>query len=137
MNYRWHLYKQIQKSIRTVSDFPIEGINFKDITSILLDPKLTNLIIEEFVKRIKLLKIDAIVGVESRGFLFGFMLANKLNIEESIYLSNYFLIFYVSIMISISYFSFRVYEKPLNILTTEHFIIQNGMAITHTNNVQL
>ena len=72
--------EHIQKSIRTVSDFPIEGINFKDITSILLDPKLTNLIIEEFVKRIKLLKIDAIVGVESRGFLFGFMLANKLNI---------------------------------------------------------
>ena len=67
--------EHIQKSIRTVSDFPIEGINFKDITSILLDPKLTNLIIEEFVKRIKLLKIDAIVGVESRGFLFGFMLA--------------------------------------------------------------
>jgi len=72
--------QQIEKSIRTVSDFPIKGVNFKDITSLLLDPNLTNLIIEEFVNRFKGLNIDAIIGVESRGFLFGFILANKLNI---------------------------------------------------------
>ena len=72
--------QQIEKSIRTVLDFPIKGVNFKDITSVLLDPNLTNLIIDEFVNRLKVLNIDAIVGVESRGFLFGFMLANRLNI---------------------------------------------------------
>ena len=72
--------QQIEKSIRTVLDFPIKGVYFKDITSVLLDPNLTNLIIDEFVNRLKVLNIDAIVGVESRGFLFGFMLANRLNI---------------------------------------------------------
>ena len=38
--------QQIEKSIRTVLDFPIKGVNFKDITSVLLDPNLTNLIID-------------------------------------------------------------------------------------------
>ena len=70
----------IKESIRTVANFPIDGIDFKDITSVLLDPHLTNLIVEEFVQRVAALNLDAIVGIESRGFLFGFLLANKLNI---------------------------------------------------------
>lgn len=71
---------RLKKVIRDVPDFPKPGILFKDITPILLDPQLTRDIIDEMVKHVKELKIDAIVGIESRGFWFGIMLANKLEI---------------------------------------------------------
>ena len=71
---------KLDKVIRTIPDFPKEGISFKDITPLLLDSSLTNDIIDEFISRLEGVKIDAIVGVESRGFLFGFLLANKMGI---------------------------------------------------------
>ena len=71
---------KLDKVIREVPDFPKPGINFKDITTILLDPELSTEIIDAFIERLKGKKIDAIVGVESRGFLFGFLLANKMGI---------------------------------------------------------
>jgi adenine phosphoribosyltransferase len=71
---------KLDKVIREVTDFPKPGINFKDITTLLLDPELSAEIIDAFIDRLKGKKIDAIVGVESRGFLFGFMLANKMGI---------------------------------------------------------
>ena len=70
----------IYKNIRTVPDFPNEGINFKDITPLLMDSKLSSEIIDAFIYKLKDLDVNAIVGVESRGFLFGFLLANKMNI---------------------------------------------------------
>ena len=72
--------QKIHTAIREVPNFPKPGINFKDITTILLDPELSSDIIDAFIERLKGNKIDAIVGVESRGFLFGFLLANKMNI---------------------------------------------------------
>ena len=72
--------KKIDLAIREVPNFPKSGINFKDITSLLLDPQLSSEIIDNFVQRLKGEKVDAIVGVESRGFLFGFSLANKMGI---------------------------------------------------------
>ena len=72
--------KEINKVLRTIPDFPSEGINFKDITPILLDYNLSHKIIDLFVDKLKDLKIDAIVGIESRGFLFGFLLANRLRV---------------------------------------------------------
>jgi adenine phosphoribosyltransferase len=71
---------KLEKAIREVPDFPKPGINFKDITTLLLDPELSTEIIDAFIERLKGKKIDAIVGVESRGFLFGLMLANKMGI---------------------------------------------------------
>ena len=71
---------KLDKTIREVPDFPKPGINFKDITTILLDPELSSEIIDAFIDRLKGKNIDAIVGVESRGFLFGLMLANKMGI---------------------------------------------------------
>ena len=70
----------IDKNIRTVPDFPNKGINFKDITPLLMDSKLSSEIIDAFIYKLKDLDVDAIVGVESRGFLLGFLLANKMNI---------------------------------------------------------
>lgn len=72
--------QKIDLAIREVPNFPKPGINFKDITTLLLDPELSSDIIDAFIERLKGKKIDAIVGVESRGFLFGFLLANKMNI---------------------------------------------------------
>ena len=71
---------RLDKAIRTVPNFPKDGINFKDITPLLMDAQLTNGIIDAFVNELKGMRLDAIVGIESRGFLFGFLLANKLNI---------------------------------------------------------
>ena len=72
--------QKLDTEIREVLDFPKEGINFKDITSVLLNPDLVTEIIDAFIKRLDGVKIDAIVGVESRGFLFGLLLANKMNL---------------------------------------------------------
>ena len=72
--------KKIDLVIREVPDFPKPGINFKDITTLLLDSKLSSNIIDAFIERLKRKKIDAVVGIESRGFLFGFLLASKLEI---------------------------------------------------------
>ena len=71
---------KLDKAIREVPNFPKQGINFKDITTLLLNPELSTEIVDAFIERLKRKKIDAIVGVESRGFLFGFLLANKMNI---------------------------------------------------------
>ena len=71
---------KIDSIIRTVPDFPKQGVSFKDITSLLLDAELSSSIVESFVEILQKKRIDAIVGVESRGFLFGFLLANKLKI---------------------------------------------------------
>lgn len=74
------LAETIKKVIRDVPDFPKPGIIFKDITPILMDPELTRNIVNEMANEVSTLNLDAIVGIESRGFWFGIMLANKLNI---------------------------------------------------------
>src|SRR4051812_6841833 len=74
------LEQKIKSVIRDVPDFPKPGILFKDITPILHNPQLCTEIVNEFAERLSEKKIDAIVGIESRGFLFGFALANKLNV---------------------------------------------------------
>jgi len=70
----------IKQVIRDVPDFPKPGILFKDITPVLKDPELCTAIVEAFAEAVKELEIDAVAGIESRGFLFGLMLANRLNI---------------------------------------------------------
>ena len=70
--------KKILKSIRNIPDFPKKGIQFKDITTLLEDPYIFNEVIDIFYNEFKDSKIDAIVGVESRGFIFGSPLALKL-----------------------------------------------------------
>ena len=72
--------ERLDKAFREVPNFPKEGINFKDITPLLMDAQLTNGIIDAFINQLYGIKLDAIVGIESRGFLFGFLLANKMGI---------------------------------------------------------
>lgn len=72
--------QKLQKIIRDIPDFPKKGIIFKDITPILLDASLTKDVVNELALKAKPLNLNAIVGIESRGFWFGIMLANQLNI---------------------------------------------------------
>lgn len=74
-----NLEQSIKNEIRDVPDFPKAGIIFKDITPVFYDQQLCNKIVEAFVDRLGE-KPDAVVGIESRGFLFGFMVANRLGV---------------------------------------------------------
>ncbi len=71
---------EIEKSIRNIPDFPKPGIQFKDITPILEKPVLSRAIVTEFNHLFEGLSIDAVAGVESRGFLYGLPLAVELNV---------------------------------------------------------
>jgi adenine phosphoribosyltransferase len=68
----------IRARIRDVPDFPQKGIVFKDITPVLSDPVLFRRVIDAFVERWKGERIDKVVGIESRGFIFGAPLAYAL-----------------------------------------------------------
>ncbi|HEY2583464.1 MAG TPA: adenine phosphoribosyltransferase [Mucilaginibacter sp.] len=72
--------QRIKSAIRDIPDFPKPGIIFKDITPILKDPVLCENIIDAFVERLQGIRIDALAGIESRGFLFGLTLATKLGV---------------------------------------------------------
>jgi len=74
------LLQKLKDTIRDVPDFPKQGILFKDITPLFHNQSLCNEIVDEFASRFSKQNLNAIIGVESRGFLFGFALANKLNI---------------------------------------------------------
>jgi adenine phosphoribosyltransferase len=74
------LLERVDKAIRTIPDFPEKGIMFKDITPILENAVLSTDIVDELMRQWADIKIDAIAGVESRGFLFGFSLAMKLGV---------------------------------------------------------
>jgi adenine phosphoribosyltransferase len=72
--------QQIKAAVRDIPDFPKPGIVFKDITTILKNSALCEGIIDAFVDRLQGTRIDAVAGVESRGFLFGLTLATKLGV---------------------------------------------------------
>lgn len=71
--------ERIKSAIRDVPDFPKPGILFKDITPIMLDANLSRDIVANLVTLYKDQPIDAIAGIESRGFLLGYPLAMALN----------------------------------------------------------
>lgn len=70
----------IKSKIRTVPHYPKQGIQFRDITTLLKDPAGLRLTVNELVARYKDVKIDKIVGIESRGFILGAPLAYALGI---------------------------------------------------------
>jgi adenine phosphoribosyltransferase len=68
----------IRSKIRDVPDFPKPGILFKDITPVLSDPRAFNLCLDLMAERYDGQSIDTIVGIESRGFIFGAALASRM-----------------------------------------------------------
>lgn len=71
--------QKIDQAIRTIPDFPKPGIQFKDITPILRDAKLCNEIAVELAKPYREQTINVVAGIESRGFLFGMLMAQELD----------------------------------------------------------
>ncbi|KAD2806157.1 hypothetical protein E3N88_39534 [Mikania micrantha] len=63
--------KAISDAIRVIPHFPIPGIMFQDITTLLLDPKAFRYTVDIFVDRYRDKKISVVAGVEARGFIFG------------------------------------------------------------------
>ena len=71
--------KDLEKYVRSIPDFPEEGIIFRDVTSILEDADGLHLAIDLLQEKLKDLDFDVVVGPESRGFIFGVPIAYKNN----------------------------------------------------------
>lgn len=71
---------KVKKAVRDVVDFPKPGIIFKDITPILKNPELCKEITVALAAQLKDVEIDIVVGIESRGFFFGLLLAQALGV---------------------------------------------------------
>lgn len=72
--------ERLKSVIRDIRDFPKPGIIFKDVTPIFKDAPLCTAVIDALEERLKGIRIDVVAGIESRGFLFGLMLANRLGV---------------------------------------------------------
>ncbi len=70
--------EELKKYIRDVPDFPKPGILFKDITPILQNGEIFKQVVDQLAERYRSQSIDRIVGIESRGFIFGAPLAYTL-----------------------------------------------------------
>lgn len=71
--------KKIEEYVRSIPDFPEEGIIFRDVTSVLQDADGLHLAIDLMQEKIKDLEFDVVVGPESRGFIFGVPIAYNLH----------------------------------------------------------
>ncbi|MDF2473070.1 MAG: adenine phosphoribosyltransferase [Lachnospiraceae bacterium] len=71
--------KKLEEYIRSIPDFPEEGIIFRDVTSVLQDKVSLRMSIDQMQEHLKDLDFDIIVGPESRGFIFGVPIAYNLN----------------------------------------------------------
>jgi len=74
------IQEQLKAVIRDVPDFPKPGILFKDISTIMLNPSVSNAVLDHLVEKYQHTGLDAIAGIESRGFLFGYPLAMRLGL---------------------------------------------------------
>jgi len=70
----------LKSSIRSIPNFPIEHITFRDITTLMQDPDAFREANDRFYERYKDQKIDKVVGIDARGFVFAAVLAYRLNI---------------------------------------------------------
>ena len=70
----------IRDHIRTVPDWPAPGVQFRDITPLLQNPKVFRVLIDEFVHRYFDARPDAIAGLDARGFIIGAVVAYELNV---------------------------------------------------------
>jgi len=68
----------LKENIRTVPNWPIEGVMFRDITSLLINPEAFKTACDVLYDRYKDAEIDKIVGIDARGFFFAAVLAYKL-----------------------------------------------------------
>lgn len=70
----------LRDKIRTVPDWPIDGVMFRDITTLLQDPEAFRETCDMLYERYKKMEIDKVVAIDARGFIFGAVLAYKLDV---------------------------------------------------------
>lgn len=70
----------IKERIRTIPDWPIKGVMFRDITTLLQDGEAFRYVCDKLFERYSDMEIDVVAGIESRGFIFGSVLSYKLGI---------------------------------------------------------
>jgi len=75
-----NMSNDFKKYIRSIKDFPIKGIMFRDITTLLKEPEAIKATLNQLLLNIQGKKIDKVVGIESRGFIFGALLAKELGV---------------------------------------------------------
>lgn len=71
---------QIEQYIRNIADFPKRGIQFKDITPLLGNSEATEICLQQLIAMLDGQKVDKVVAIESRGFFFGILLAQRLKV---------------------------------------------------------
>jgi adenine phosphoribosyltransferase len=70
----------LKDSIRSIPGWPIDGVIFRDITTLMQNPEAYRNTCDVFYNRYKSLDIDKVVGIDARGFVFGAVLAYQLNV---------------------------------------------------------
>ncbi|WP_421878439.1 adenine phosphoribosyltransferase [Marinoscillum sp.] len=75
-----NIAEKLTKTIRDVPDFPKPGILFKDITPVLADPELSLEVSKAFYDYWSAKGVQAVIGIESRGFIYGLQLAQQLHV---------------------------------------------------------
>ena len=71
---------EIRDSIRSIPGWPIEGVIFRDITTLMQNPDINRKATDIFFDRYKKMDIDKVVGIDARGFVFGAILAHQLHV---------------------------------------------------------
>eukprot|EP00286_Rhodomonas_abbreviata_P028760 CAMPEP_0181308720 /NCGR_PEP_ID=MMETSP1101-20121128/11625_1 /TAXON_ID=46948 /ORGANISM="Rhodomonas abbreviata, Strain Caron Lab Isolate" /LENGTH=203 /DNA_ID=CAMNT_0023415145 /DNA_START=39 /DNA_END=650 /DNA_ORIENTATION=- len=72
--------EQVTRKLQVVPNFPRPGLNFTDVSSVIEDPEAFKIVIDAFVKRYKTMKVTAVAGIESRGFIFAAPIALGLGV---------------------------------------------------------
>ena len=70
----------LRKSVRSISNWPIDGVIFRDLTTLMLDPQAFTASCDILFDRYESQNIDKIVGIDARGFVFGAVLAYKIGV---------------------------------------------------------
>ena len=70
----------LKDSIRSIPGWPIDGVIFRDLTTLMQDPEAYRNTCDVFYNRYQKLNIDKVVGIDARGFVFGAVLAYQLNV---------------------------------------------------------
>lgn len=78
--YYFYFMLNLEQHIRNVADFPKPGIQFKDITPLLENNQATELCLEQLIQMLDGQKVEKVVAIESRGFFFGILLAQRLEV---------------------------------------------------------
>ena len=74
------LAHDLRRTIRNVPDYPKKGILFRDITPVLLDAPLLSRVVRTLAESIRPWRVDRLIGIEARGFIFGVPLAVELGV---------------------------------------------------------